>query len=62
MVSERLCKNNIKGGVRKSVIKSALLTDTLKFTMFSRHFGSCWDTQHFLLATKLLLLSRFDSE
>lgn len=38
MVSERLCKNNIKGGVRKSPIKSALLTDTPKFTMFSRHF------------------------
>ena len=44
--------------VRKSPIKSALLTDTLKFTMFSRHFGSCWDTQHFFLATKLLLLLR----
>ena len=44
--------------MRKSPIKSALLTDTLKFTMFSRHFGSCWDTQHFLSATKLLLLSR----
>ena len=24
--------------MRKSPIKSALLTDTLKFTMFSRHF------------------------